>query len=153
MSETGKFPPIMKIYTQIFKYWLRIKNTDKTLLKEALRAIKPFEYFFSVFLYSALSASSPFRSSLSTFLRIFAKKNTGSECPQYPPPPPGIGVRWGGWESGAKGLWGVRVSGQVEQVYTVPTDLRLKNLSHSPALGPWRRGDSRARAWPAPRAP
>ena len=27
MSETGKYPIIMKVYTQIYKYWLRIKNT------------------------------------------------------------------------------------------------------------------------------
>ena len=37
MSETGKHPIMMKAYTQIFKYWLRLQNTEKTLLKEALK--------------------------------------------------------------------------------------------------------------------
>ncbi len=37
MSETGKHPIMMKAYTQIFKYWLRLKNTENKLLKEALK--------------------------------------------------------------------------------------------------------------------
>jgi hypothetical protein len=37
MSETGKYPIMMKVYTQIYKYWLRLKNTENILLKEALK--------------------------------------------------------------------------------------------------------------------
>ena len=37
MSETGKLPTIMKVYNQIYKYWIRINDTEKELLKEALK--------------------------------------------------------------------------------------------------------------------
>ena len=37
MSETGKYPIMMKVYTLIYKYWLRVSNTENILLKEALR--------------------------------------------------------------------------------------------------------------------
>ena len=37
MSETGKYPIMMKVYTLIYKYWLRVHNTDNILLKEALK--------------------------------------------------------------------------------------------------------------------
>ena len=37
MSETGKYPTIMKVYNQIYKYWLRIKTSDNELLKESLK--------------------------------------------------------------------------------------------------------------------
>ena len=37
LSETGKYPTMMKVYTQIFKYWLRLNNTDNKFLREALQ--------------------------------------------------------------------------------------------------------------------
>ena len=37
MSETGKHPIMIKVYTLIYKYWLRINNTENKLLKEALK--------------------------------------------------------------------------------------------------------------------
>ena len=37
MSETGKHPTMIKVYTLIYKYWLRINNTENKLLKEALK--------------------------------------------------------------------------------------------------------------------
>ena len=37
LSETGKYPTIMKVYNQIFKYWLRLNNTDNKFLQEALQ--------------------------------------------------------------------------------------------------------------------
>ena len=37
LSETGKYPPVMKVYNQIFKYWLRIKDSENELLKEAVK--------------------------------------------------------------------------------------------------------------------
>ena len=36
LSETGKYPPIMKVFNQIYKYWLRIKDSENLLLKEAV---------------------------------------------------------------------------------------------------------------------
>ena len=35
MSETGKFPICLKIFTQIIKYWMRLRTTDKSMLREA----------------------------------------------------------------------------------------------------------------------
>ena len=35
LAETGKFPICVKIFSHIIKYWLRIKTTEKTFLKEA----------------------------------------------------------------------------------------------------------------------
>ena len=35
MSETGKFPICLKIFTQIIKYWMRLRTTDKSMLLEA----------------------------------------------------------------------------------------------------------------------
>ena len=36
MSETGKHPIILKVYQHIYKYWLRIKDSENPLLKKAL---------------------------------------------------------------------------------------------------------------------
>ena len=38
LSETGKYPIAMKVYTTLVKYWLRLKTTNNTLLKAALIA-------------------------------------------------------------------------------------------------------------------
>ena len=35
LAETGKYPIIMKIYTYIIKYWLRISTTENKLLNAA----------------------------------------------------------------------------------------------------------------------
>ena len=36
MSETGKYPIVMKVYYLIYKYWIRIRDSENPLLKEAL---------------------------------------------------------------------------------------------------------------------
>ena len=35
MSETGKLPLCLKIYTQITKYWMRLRTTTNSMLREA----------------------------------------------------------------------------------------------------------------------
>ena len=35
LPETGKYPPIMKVYIQIMKYWTRLLNIESKLMQES----------------------------------------------------------------------------------------------------------------------
>ena len=37
MTETGKYPTIMKVFNQLYRYWIRISNSENELLRESLK--------------------------------------------------------------------------------------------------------------------
>lgn len=43
LSEVGKYPIILKVYLNIFKYWIRLLNNPSNLLKEALKINMKYE--------------------------------------------------------------------------------------------------------------